>query len=384
MTAPGRSATSAARPSSNRGPGRTSASRNTSEAAPSSPRAGAQACGLPTHPAGSGRGGDDSSPRRRGRRPRCRRSSGRRRRRARRRDAAGRRAGRAGGPARRLVAGRHHDGDRWPRAAGGAGSGRVDHSSSQPRLQPAAYRAQPTAPMLPVAEATPPTHRRQYHPMMAERPRRQEQERAAAEVTEVAPGVLRAQLPIDMPGLGHVNCYVLEDARGFAIVDPGLPGRRPYAKLDRRLASAGVPMQAGPHRRRDPQPPRPLRRRRLGALRDRRRHRHPRALPADLGPRRAAGPRRRGRARPTRRDRRCGGDRGTRRRGAARATGSRSSGGCGCAPPASPPRLFKTPVPTRPPRRPPGHPRSPGASGWRCTRPATPRTTSACSTRPRA
>jgi glyoxylase-like metal-dependent hydrolase (beta-lactamase superfamily II) len=77
---------------------------------------------------------------------------------------------------------------------------------------------------------------------MAERPRRQEQERAATEVTEVAPGVLRAQLPIDMPGLGHVNCYVLEDARGFAIVDPGLPGRRPYAQLVARLARAGVPI----------------------------------------------------------------------------------------------------------------------------------------------
>jgi glyoxylase-like metal-dependent hydrolase (beta-lactamase superfamily II) len=78
---------------------------------------------------------------------------------------------------------------------------------------------------------------------MADRPRRQEQERAAPDVTEVAPGVLRAQLPIDMPGLGHVNCYVLEDSRGFAIVDPGLPGRRPYAKLVARLASAGVPIK---------------------------------------------------------------------------------------------------------------------------------------------
>src|SRR5262245_20452495 len=78
---------------------------------------------------------------------------------------------------------------------------------------------------------------------MTERPRRQEQEPAAREVTEVAPGVLRAQLPIDMPGLGHVNCYVLEDARGFAIVDPGLPGRRPFRALVERLASAGIPLQ---------------------------------------------------------------------------------------------------------------------------------------------
>ncbi len=77
---------------------------------------------------------------------------------------------------------------------------------------------------------------------MVDRPRRQEQEPASSEVTEVAPGVLRAQLPIDMPGLGHVNCYVLEDERGAAIVDPGLPGRRAYRALGHRLASAGIPL----------------------------------------------------------------------------------------------------------------------------------------------
>jgi hypothetical protein len=35
---------------------------------------------------------------------------------------------------------------------------------------------------------------------------KQEQESARDEVTEVAPGVLRMELPIRMPGLGHVNC----------------------------------------------------------------------------------------------------------------------------------------------------------------------------------
>ncbi|NIR35531.1 MAG: hypothetical protein GWN79_03995, partial [Actinobacteria bacterium] len=48
--------------------------------------------------------------------------------------------------------------------------------------------------------------------------RKQEQEPAAVEVVEVAPGVVRLQLPITMPGLGHVNCYALEDERGFALV----------------------------------------------------------------------------------------------------------------------------------------------------------------------
>ena len=56
------------------------------------------------------------------------------------------------------------------------------------------------------------------------KPRKQEQEDAATEVTEVAPGILRLQLPINFSGLGHVNCYALEDEDGFTLVDPGMPG----------------------------------------------------------------------------------------------------------------------------------------------------------------
>ena len=52
---------------------------------------------------------------------------------------------------------------------------------------------------------------------------RQEQEPASTDVTAVAPGLYRFQLPISMPGLGHVNCYALEDEDGFTVVDPGLP-----------------------------------------------------------------------------------------------------------------------------------------------------------------
>ena len=33
-------------------------------------------------------------------------------------------------------------------------------------------------------------------------------------MTEVAPDVLRMELPIHMPGLGHVNCYALIDGEG--------------------------------------------------------------------------------------------------------------------------------------------------------------------------
>jgi glyoxylase-like metal-dependent hydrolase (beta-lactamase superfamily II) len=74
------------------------------------------------------------------------------------------------------------------------------------------------------------------------KPARQEQEPATDEITEVAPGVLRLQLPITMPGLGHVNCYAMEDERGVAIVDPGMPGPEPWKALISRLDAAGFPL----------------------------------------------------------------------------------------------------------------------------------------------
>ena len=74
---------------------------------------------------------------------------------------------------------------------------------------------------------------------VAPRTPKQEQEVATTDVTEVAPGVLRTQLPINMPGLGHVNCYVLEDERGIAVVDPGLPGPEAWDSLVDRLGRAG-------------------------------------------------------------------------------------------------------------------------------------------------
>ena len=58
-------------------------------------------------------------------------------------------------------------------------------------------------------------------------------------MTEVAPGIVRTQLPISMPGLGHVNCYLLEDERGIAVVDPGLPGDESWDHLVDRLTRAG-------------------------------------------------------------------------------------------------------------------------------------------------
>ena len=75
------------------------------------------------------------------------------------------------------------------------------------------------------------------------RPPRQEQQPAADEITEVAPGVLRLQLPINLPGLGHVNCYALEDEHGVALIDPGLPGPNAWKALLDRLGDAGFELR---------------------------------------------------------------------------------------------------------------------------------------------
>lgn len=70
-------------------------------------------------------------------------------------------------------------------------------------------------------------------------PGKQEQEPAQSEVVEVAPNVLRMQLPIEMFGLGHVNMYGVYDADGIALVDPGLPGEAQWQVIRERLATAG-------------------------------------------------------------------------------------------------------------------------------------------------
>src|SRR5438270_3592520 len=72
---------------------------------------------------------------------------------------------------------------------------------------------------------------------------KQEAEPASDEVTEVAPNVLRMQLPISMPGLGHVNTYALLDDRGAALVDPGVPGEASWAAMLARLKQAGIPLR---------------------------------------------------------------------------------------------------------------------------------------------
>jgi glyoxylase-like metal-dependent hydrolase (beta-lactamase superfamily II) len=72
---------------------------------------------------------------------------------------------------------------------------------------------------------------------------KQEQEKARSQVTEVAPDVLRMELDIDIPGLGHVNCYAITDDEGVALVDPGLPGPKTHDILVTRLRQAGLSIQ---------------------------------------------------------------------------------------------------------------------------------------------
>jgi len=68
---------------------------------------------------------------------------------------------------------------------------------------------------------------------------KQEQLPATTDVDEVAPGVIRMQLPIQFTGLGHVNMYGLLDDRGLAVVDPGMPGHSSWRAIEDRLRRGG-------------------------------------------------------------------------------------------------------------------------------------------------
>ena len=72
---------------------------------------------------------------------------------------------------------------------------------------------------------------------------RQERQPAMPGAHEVAPDVLRIQLPLDLPGLGHINCYVIPDRAGFALVDPGMPSTASWRVLVRTLAEIGLPVR---------------------------------------------------------------------------------------------------------------------------------------------
>lgn len=72
---------------------------------------------------------------------------------------------------------------------------------------------------------------------------REEQRPPIEEITELAPGIRRIQLPMNMPGLGHVNCYVLDDEHGAALIDPGLPGPGPWRALKAGLKRADLDLK---------------------------------------------------------------------------------------------------------------------------------------------
>ncbi len=74
-------------------------------------------------------------------------------------------------------------------------------------------------------------------------PVRQEKLPARTEVEAVAPGVLRAQLHIEFPGLAHINTYLIEGPDGFDVIDPGLPGPASWNSLLERLASVSFPVE---------------------------------------------------------------------------------------------------------------------------------------------
>lgn len=72
---------------------------------------------------------------------------------------------------------------------------------------------------------------------------REERQPPQNDAVEVSPGVIRVQLPISIPGLGHVNCYAMPDKEGITLVDPGLPGPRAWSELTKRLKAADLPVK---------------------------------------------------------------------------------------------------------------------------------------------
>ncbi len=77
----------------------------------------------------------------------------------------------------------------------------------------------------------------------APKPIREERRPPREGAEEVVPGILRLQLPISLPGLGHVNCYAMEDKEGITLVDPGLPGRTSWRNLQQAMREADLSIE---------------------------------------------------------------------------------------------------------------------------------------------
>jgi glyoxylase-like metal-dependent hydrolase (beta-lactamase superfamily II) len=69
--------------------------------------------------------------------------------------------------------------------------------------------------------------------------RKSEQAPAEETIVDLGNNVIRMQLPIQMPGLQHVNMYGLIDNRGLAIIDVGVPGPNTWKAVQKRLKTAG-------------------------------------------------------------------------------------------------------------------------------------------------
>src|SRR5690606_21074396 len=124
---------------------------------------------------------------------------------------------------RRVGTGRSTTSARASRSCGTTG-GRCSCPPRSPRARPRRRPARQRLPTRPAGRVPAVTGEQRTYT-------KQEQEPATDEITELAPGVLRTQLPVELPGLGHVNCYLLEDERGVAVVDPGLPGPASWQAL---------------------------------------------------------------------------------------------------------------------------------------------------------
>ena len=186
---------------------------------------------------------------------------------------------------------------------------------------------------------------------MSGRPPKQEQERASDEVTEVAPGVLRAQLPIE---LDRARARQLLPARrprrGGRSSIPACRVRRRSTTLRARLAQAGFPMRRihtviVTHSHHDHFGGAGRVRHQTGA----RLVTH-RALPADVEPVRTARRRRRRHARHPAATRPAL-PVGARRRGVAKASTCRSGTAAKLRASRRFPRLMRAPVPDRAARR---------------------------------
>lgn len=86
-----------------------------------------------------------------------------------------------------------------------------------------------------------PAHHHHAHHQHAPGSVREERLPAEDEPVELAEGLIRIQLPISLPGLGHVNCYAMPDKHGVTLVDPGLPGPAAWKQLTKRLKAADIP-----------------------------------------------------------------------------------------------------------------------------------------------